>query len=674
MQSTSLRGRSALILLLINLVVGAMTVAAFLGIARGLSTAFSRRFAEKQALLDRSRILAPIEREVALAQKLADSEVLRLWCRSERDPAARRMALAELDSFRRAFADHSYFFIPAGSRSYYFNNAGNQFAGRELRYTLDPSRAADRWYFEAMGAGPDYSLHVDSAKALGLLKVWINVLVKDQGRRVGMAGTGVDLSAFMKEASQSGDRAVTTVLVDGRGILQAYPNPAYMEFNARMKDEDKRMTLRQLLGGAEDRTQLQYRLNRLVNQLSPVELFPLTVEGRRYLVAATYMKDIDWVNLALVDPSKVMGLRPFLPILGLMVLALLATIALVSLLLDRVVLKPLERLTGSVQRVAQGDYGIELPLERRDEIGQLTGAFNHMAATIRDHTANLERKVAERTELLSQANRKLLESSRKITESLDYAHLIQASMLPKPETMAAAIPDHCVLYRPRDIVGGDFYSLVQDPDGFLVAVGDCAGHGVPGAFMSMSACAVLEQLLAKLGPEDPARILGELNEAMKSLLHQSERARGSGRLDNGLDLALLRVAPGRNRIRFAGARLPLWTFSPGAGLLELKGDSQSLGYRRSATDFQYTNLDLALEPGTSCYLFTDGILDQNGGPQGFGFGQRRLRRAILDMAALPMARQHEILEGILREYQGANLQRDDITFMGFRSGPGPVQE
>jgi len=289
-----------------------------------------------------------------------------------------------------------------------------------------------------------------------------------------------------------------------------------------------------------------------------------------------------------------------------------------------------------------------------------------MAATIRDHTANLERKVQERTEALSMANQKLTESSRKIMDSLDYAHLIQASMLPKPETLAAAVPDHFVLFRPRDIVGGDFYALAQDPRGFLVAVGDCAGHGVPGAFMSMSASAVLEQLLAKLGPEDPARILGELNDAMKALLHQSERALGSGRLDNGLDLALVRVLPSEGRARFAGARLSLWTTGPDGALQEHKGDPQSLGYRRSLTAFHFTNQEISLASAGSFYLFTDGILDQHGGAQGFGFGQRRLREVILGMRDQPMARQLDILESMLREYQGTNLQRDDITFMGFR--------
>jgi serine phosphatase RsbU (regulator of sigma subunit) len=184
--------------------------------------------------------------------------------------------------------------------------------------------------------------------------------------------------------------------------------------------------------------------------------------------------------------------------------------------------------------------------------------------------------------------------------------------------------------------------------------------------MSMSASAILEQLLAKLGPEDPARILGELNDAMKSLLHQSERALGAGRLDNGLDLVLVRVLPGEGRIRFAGARLGFWTAAPGQSPVEHKGDSQSLGYRRSLADFHFTNQDVTLEPGTSCYLFTDGILDQNGGRQGFGLGQRRLREVVAGMGDRPMSEQREILAQVLGEYQGHNLQRDDITFMGFR--------
>jgi serine phosphatase RsbU (regulator of sigma subunit) len=113
---------------------------------------------------------------------------------------------------------------------------------------------------------------------------------------------------------------------------------------------------------------------------------------------------------------------------------------------------------------------------------------------------------------------------------------------------------------------------------------------------------------------------------------------------------------------------------PDGALQEHKGDPQSLGYRRSLTDFHFTNKEIPLAAASSFYLFTDGILDQHGGPKGFGFGQRRLREVILAMSDQPMSRQLGILEGILRDYQGSNLQRDDITFMGFRVGPERLQE
>jgi hypothetical protein len=139
-------------------------------------------------------------------------------------------------------------------------------------------------------------------------------------------------------------------------------------------------------------------------------------------------------------------------------------------------------------------------------------------------------------------------------------------------------------------------------------------------------------------------------------------------MDNGLDLGLLRVRPGG--MVFAGARLALWTLAPGDDEVKVAaGDSQSLGYRRSREDFAFRNQEVALEPGTAVYLFTDGILDQHGGQFNFGFGRRRLGRVLLGLRGLPMAAQGEALAKALADYQGSNAQRDDITVLGFRIGP-----
>ncbi len=671
MRIRSLKGRLIVIILAIYATVGLLTLAAFLVTARTIADGFGRRFAEKHAFLDKSRILMPLEREVALARKLADAEVLKRWCRAENDPQTRIQALAELESYRRLFADRSWFFVVDGSRHYYFNNARDEFRGRELRYTLDPQDPTMAWYFSALKAVDSYALHVDSSEQLGLLKVWINVVVKDGDRKVGLAGTGLDLTGFAHEIVQSGEKGVLTILMDRKGFLQAHPDARYMEFNARMKDESQRMTIFPLLGSDADRDLLRTRMRRLVLGASPVETFELTVEGRRYLAAATYMGDIDWLTLVLVDRSQVVGLRAFTPILVLLVLGLLATITLVSAMLNRVVVRPLERLTASSQRIAGGDYAIDLAVDREDEIGTLTSSFNHMTATVRDHLNHLEEKVRERTEALTAANEQLSESNRKITDSIRYAQLIQESLLPKEALLSRHLPDHMVLFRPRDIVGGDFYGLHPDPKGFLLAVADCSGHGVPGAFMTMSAGAVLEQVLGRIGPDDPAALLASVNRAMKATLHQQDRLQGLEALDNGLDMALLRVLPQEGRFVFAGARLPLWLRTPDGALQELRGDPHSLGYRRSDPDRVFSNQAGSCPPGTCGYLFTDGILDQAGGPKGYGLGLRRLREVLDGFAGRPMAVQRAALETFLDGYQGMHPQRDDITFLGFRVGPKP---
>lgn len=655
----SLRTRSTLTILAVYAAVGALILLAFLGTARALSEPLGRRFAEKNVLLDRERLLGPLRREVALARMMAGSEAVRDLCRSEGDPAVRSRGFLELEAYRSAFADRSWFLVVDGTRHHYYADAADP--SPRLIETLSPSSPNDRWYFDFAQAGRDLDLHVDSNVTLDLLKVWINVGVKDGTRTLGMAGTGIPISGFVKELVRGGDRDALSILVDASGVLQAHPNAAYVERNARIKDAARRMTLYQLVDREADRALLRERLARLVAGTSRQETFPITVEGRHYLASAVQVKEFDWVALTLVDRTKVIGARNFLPLLGLFAIGLLATLALVSSLLDRMILRPLARLSESSEAMAAGNYGIRIPVERGDEIGHLTRAFNTMAAEVQRNTQGLEGLVAERTRALTDAHRKL-------TDSLECARVIQASTLPAAQAMAEALPEHFVIFRPRDRVGGDFYALLRDDRGLLLAVGDCTGHGVPGAFMSMSSAALLNQVAAGTGLSDPARILQELNRATKSLLAQEGPARRGDGMDNGLDLGLLRLEPGR--AIFAGARIPLWILPPGASEVQvLDGDPQSLGYRRSRADFPFRNQDVPLEPGTACYLFTDGILDQNGGPRGFGFGRRRLQEALLRHAGLPLRDQGEALAQDLAAYQGGRPQRDDITLLGFRPGP-----
>ncbi|MCG5241560.1 SpoIIE family protein phosphatase [Azospirillum doebereinerae] len=354
------------------------------------------------------------------------------------------------------------------------------------------------------------------------------------------------------------------------------------------------------------------------------------------------------------------------PMVGLVFFSLLAVIGMISILLNRLVLAPLARLTRSAGAIATGDYTIRLRNSRGDEIGQLTTAFNHMAETVHDYTETLEQRVNERTEELRQSNEQLGVVNRQVMDSIQYASLLQSAILPDERAMARRLDDVFALWRPRDVVGGDFHvfrELGSDPDGdFLIGVVDCSGHGVPGAFMTMMVNAVLDHVVSENGTGDPAAILGGLNRMVRAAL---ARGRENPRFDNGLDIGLCLVRPGAGELVFSGGRIGLHVVDPAGTVREIKGDAQSLGYRRSRIDHAFTSHTVPLAAGAAFYLTTDGFLDQAGGPRGFGFGNRRFDAMLLEQQGKPMAERKAAFARTLADYQGGHAQRDDITLLGF---------
>lgn len=373
-----------------------------------------------------------------------------------------------------------------------------------------------------------------------------------------------------------------------------------------------------------------------------------------------------------LEEAESATLTALAPMAGLVLFSLLSVIGMISILLNRLVLAPLARLTRSAGEIAAGDYRVRLRNRRADEIGQLTVAFNHMAKTVHGYTEGLEQRVAERTEELRQSNEQLAVVNRQVMDSIQYASLLQSAILPDERAMARRLDGLCVLWRPRDVVGGDFHIFREFDDGrFLIGVADCSGHGVPGAFMTMTVSAILDHVLSETPDSDPAAILGGLNRMVRAAL---ARGRDNPRFDNGLDIGLCLVRPDRGDLLFAGGRIGLHIVERGAGagagsVGEVKGDAQSLGYRRSDIGHRFTTHRVELAPGRDFYLTTDGFLDQAGGVRGFGFGNRRFDAMLLEHAAVPMADRKAAFAAALAEHQGDRPQRDDITLVGFTVAP-----
>lgn len=658
MKLYSLKAKFIVVIVLISLLVGLLTLFAFNAGARRMIADLALRFGTKQALLEKNKILSLIDREVVLALKMADDLSIRRWTGAENDAGYRREALDELESYRRLFRDKSFFVAMAASNHYYVYNKAKGHEKVEM-VTLDAAKPDDKWFFEGLRAIDGCALNLDYNPTLQEAKVWFNAIMKgNHGERIGICGGGINISDFLAETVHAKKKGLSTILIDRAGVIQAHEDHSIVEHNANTRDPEKKITIYSQLDDPAKHDQLRQTIDSLVSGRSDVSAFPASFGGKDYLLAVSYMDGIGWLNVVLVDVSRVISMQEFLPIVAIMSLALLLAVILIGLLMNRMVLAPLARLSDASREVAAGRYDIDLPVTGKDELASLTGSFNAMTATILDHTNNLEAKVRERTDELSAANRLLEDSQQRIMDSISYARMIQDSILPSREILERCLGEHFVLYRPKESVGGDFYYLREFPGRFLLAVIDCTGHGIPGAFMTMTVNSVLNHVVDAVCSDNPARILSELNRVMRSTLVLQE-------LDAGFDIAICVVERGAGRLLYAGAGLNLY-LATADGVRELRGNHQRVGYKGSRLDYTYNNHAVDLSGTECCYLTTDGLLDEPGGDKGYGFGSGRFRAMLAEHSRLSMQHQTAAFTKTLDDYRGDRSQRDDITLLGFR--------
>ncbi len=263
---------------------------------------------------------------------------------------------------------------------------------------------------------------------------------------------------------------------------------------------------------------------------------------------------------------------------------------------------------------------------------------------------------------------KLEKQNKEIRASIRYAQTIQQAMLPA-DTEIEKYFDPFIIYLPKDIVSGDFYwiSTRQESKKSIVyfAIVDCTGHGVPGAFMSMIGNRLLNEIVTERKAESPAEILGLLNVMVRQALRQEETDN-----NDGMDLALCRFerqSEGKCSLTFAGAKRPIYIIKNRENkLITHNGDRKSIGgYNLSKREITFTDYHEKLETDDMVYLFSDGIIDQNG-PERKKFGRIRLEEAMIDCAKLRSDEQKVIFEQRLRDYMKNEEQRDDISFIGIK--------
>lgn len=243
---------------------------------------------------------------------------------------------------------------------------------------------------------------------------------------------------------------------------------------------------------------------------------------------------------------------------------------------------------------------------------------------------------------------------------LRYAQMIQQALMPPPEQLSSLLKNHFVFFRPRDIVSGDFYYAATAGEYIIIATGDCTGHGVPGALLSILGISFLNEIIQIKAVPRANRILNRMREKMMVALNQKGVV---AEKKDSIDIAICVIEPMHGIIQYAGANRPLIMIRNGR-IKEFKPDKMPIGIA-PLEERSFTNHRIELEADDSFYLFSDGYIDQFGGERNKKFKSGKFRELLLSLQDKPMNMQLGIIEKTFYDWKGSSPQVDDILIFGF---------
>lgn len=305
---------------------------------------------------------------------------------------------------------------------------------------------------------------------------------------------------------------------------------------------------------------------------------------------------------------------------------------------------------------------------------------------IRFYTRRLKRENLRLENLVRQRTATIVRQKEELEASIHYASRIQRALLPSEKLLSDATSNYFILFKPRDIVSGDFYWIARKGERLIIVVADCTGHGVPGAFMSLLGISFLDEIVNKLSFSRAGDILGELRKQVIASLKQVGEA---DEQKDGMDMALVIIDYKKRMVEYAGAYNPCFKVRAMNETEVMKWESGELEYEEgslangkyiletvygskmpigisSKMNQEFTQHEWELKRDISYYLFTDGYIDQFNGVTGKKFMKKNFKKLLLDIQDYPMHKQKEILEERLMSWMGSSSQIDDILVLGMR--------
>ncbi len=315
-------------------------------------------------------------------------------------------------------------------------------------------------------------------------------------------------------------------------------------------------------------------------------------------------------------------------------------------------------------------------------------AFSLVVIIVKLYTRRLQQEKIRLEGIVARRTAEVVRQKEELEDSITYASRIQRAILPSEKVLNEQLPEHFILFKPRDIVSGDFYWMTMKGDQILIVAADCTGHGVPGAFMSLLGISFLNEIVSKMDTLQSDQVLNMLRQEIMNSLKQTGK---DDEAKDGMDLAMCVIDKKKMKIQFSGAYNPLWMVRDlsreefteiGKGnepatlpprslndkqkvLIPFPGDKMPIGISIKSTQ-PFTNNEIDIVKGSSLYIFSDGYVDQFGGPQGKKFMSRAFKKLILEIQDKTMKEQGRILNEKFEEWKGELDQVDDILVIGIK--------
>ncbi len=280
-----------------------------------------------------------------------------------------------------------------------------------------------------------------------------------------------------------------------------------------------------------------------------------------------------------------------------------------------------------------------------------------------DTTQNMESVLIVANDITEQKQTEsaLLNTNKKVRESINYAKRIQSAILPDVRTIRKVFTDSFIFYRPRDVVSGDFPWFIESEKYTFVSAVDCTGHGVPGALISLIGYFLLNDIVNTQEIHDSGLILDSLNRGVEKTLRQDIDATTR----DGMDIALCRIDKSQQELQYAGAHRPLYRVRKGE-LLQIKGDKFPIGGGQYKNRLAFQAHNLGIQKGDAIYVFSDGLPDQFGGEEGRKFSPKQIREIVVEYHAKPMKEVGNIFRNQFETWKGKRKQIDDVLIIGIK--------